>query len=330
MKMELVSRAVQARAVENAVPLNRTGRGASLRPSPDLARCIDLEQSVRLLATEIGERNLRNGATFAALCAARDLIRATFENLGLEVREQVYDIEDRRVANIEVEFAGNADSPRVIVFGAHYDSAWGSPGANDNGTGIAVLLQLARVFATGERPRNTLRLVAFTAEEPPFTRTKHMGSRVYAKRARARRDKIEAMISLECLGSFYSGHRGKNAPFPLRYASPWRGDFLAIVSDLRSCAIGRVVQSAASLTAIGQVRVRRVVGPRWLPGVRSSDHWSFWKAGYRAAMLTDTAPLRSRHYHQPTDRPDHLDFVRLSRVALLVEHAAAMLLGHEP
>jgi Zn-dependent M28 family amino/carboxypeptidase len=291
-------------------------------PSIDVPHCVALEEHVRLLATEIGERNLRNRATFQALCSARDLIRTAFRSLGLEVREQEYQVDGRRLANIEVEFTGTAADGTAVVFGAHYDSAQGSPGADDNATGIAILLRLARVFATGEQPRKNLRLVAFTAEEPPFTRSKHMGSLVYAKRAEARGDAIEAMISLECLGSFYEGHRGRNAPFPLRHASPWRGDFLAVVSDFRSRNIARAVHQAASSAAVGRVRIRRILAPRWLPGVGSSDHWSFWKAGYPAAMLTDTGPLRSRHYHQSTDRPEYVDFVRLERAALLAERAA--------
>jgi hypothetical protein len=292
-------------------------------PAPIALRDASLEGFVRLFADEVGERNLRNRTTYRALCDAREAIAEGFESFGLDVRRQQYEIDGRPVANVEVELpAARPDAP-VVVVGAHYDSARGSPGANDNATGLAVLLMLARVFAAQDRADKTLRLVAFTAEEPPFTRTPRMGSHVYAARARAAGENIEAMLSLDCLGCY--GRDG--LPLTLRYFPAWPTDFIAVASDFRSRAIGKVIAQSARLTAVGRIRLRRLIAPRLLPGIRSSDHWPFWKHGYRAALLTDTGPLRSRHYHKPTDRPEHIDFARLARVALLVERSLVHLLG---
>ena len=142
-----------------------------------------------------------------------------------------------------------------------------------------------------------------------------MGSWVYARACRHRNDDIVAMLSLETIGCYADRH----APFPLNYAAPWRSDFLAVLGNLKSRElVARVVEA---FDEAGEVRCKGAALPGVLPGVRSSDQWSFWKEGYLGVMLTDTAWLRNRHYHRPTDTPEKLDFSRLSLVTLGVEHA---------
>jgi Zn-dependent M28 family amino/carboxypeptidase len=155
-----------------------------------------LRQDVAQLASRIGERNLKR---YEALCEAASFIEQSFGAAGHEAMRQSYEALGKRFTNVEVEIRGNDRGDEVFVVGAHYDTAMGSPGANDNGSSVASLLALARHFSGGFASR-TLRLVAFTNEERPFLRTKRMGSRVYARRSRERGEHIVGMLSLETIG----------------------------------------------------------------------------------------------------------------------------------
>jgi Zn-dependent M28 family amino/carboxypeptidase len=190
------------------------------------------------------------------------------------------------VTNIEVERRGSRRPERVLVIGAHYDSVADSPGANDNASGVAVILELARLNAT-LAPPVTVRFVAFVNEEPPYFMTAEMGSWRYAADAAARGDNIVAMISLETIG-YYSDEAGSQRyPFPFGLVFPNRGNFLAMVSNVRSVgALRRAAKAFRSATCLPLIASP---APSAIPGVAWSDHWSFWKHGYRALMLTDTA-----------------------------------------
>jgi Zn-dependent M28 family amino/carboxypeptidase len=295
-----------------------TGNGLSAR----------LERHVRVLAEEIGERNLRDETRQRALGKARDYLYEALSRTGKQPAVQEFSAGGHVATNLEIEVEGHAASAGCIVIGAHYDTAHTSPGANDNATGVAVLLQLAEWFSSlgssGEPPPSaTLRFVLFSCEEPPFTRTPSMGSLVYAKRCQARGEQIGAMLSLETLGSFYEEHRGPEAPFPLNVFSPFRGDFVAVVGNLRSRSLAAQVERGFRTDSM--TRCLAFGAPGVLPGIKSSDHWSFWKYGYRAVMVTDTAPLRYRHYHRPTDRVQYVDFVRLADIARGLRSAVASL-----
>jgi Zn-dependent M28 family amino/carboxypeptidase len=278
-----------------------------------------VKRDVSVLATDIGERNLRDPARRRALQAAREYIAAELTAAGHAVNRQTYVVGDTAAENLEIEVRGVDKPHEIIVVGAHYDTASKTPGANDNASGVAALLAIAQKGATGLKSSRTIRLVAFCTEEPPFTRTAVMGSRVYARACRRRKDAIVAMLSLEMLGCYDESRGGKHAPFPLRLAAPWRANFLAVVGNLGSRElVGRVV---AAFEEENVLPCKGAALPAILPGVRSSDHWSFWKEGYRAVMLTDTAWLRYRHYHQPSDTPDKLDFPRLAKAASGVTRA---------
>jgi hypothetical protein len=278
-----------------------------------------LKRDVSVLATEIGERNLRDPARRRALRAAREYIAAELTAAGHRVSRQTYAVGDTSVENLEVELRGTDKAEEIIVVGAHYDTAANTPGANDNASGVAALLAIARHARSGIGRRRTVRLVAFCTEEPPFTRTAEMGSWVYARACRRHGDAIAGMLSLETLGYYADSHRPKHAPFLLRHASPWRADFLAVLGNLGSREL--VSQVVGAFDEVKKIRCVGAALPGFLPGVRSSDQWSFWKEGYPAIMLTDTAWLRYRHYHRPSDTPDKLDFARLAKVTSSVEHA---------
>jgi Zn-dependent M28 family amino/carboxypeptidase len=194
--------------------------------------------------------------------------------------------------------------------GAHYDSVRACPGANDNGSGVAALLEIARRFAA-LTPALTVRFVAFVNEEPPFFLTRRQGSAVYAKAARARGDDIRLMVSLETLG-YYSDAPGSQRYPPLfRFFYPNRGNFLGLVSDLRSRGIMRRVAKAFRDNC--DFPLEHTAALRWIPGIAWSDHLPFWRQGYPALMATDTAFYRYRYYHTAQDTPDKLTYAAFGR-----------------
>ncbi len=267
----------------------------------------ELRGIVTHLARGIGERNARR---YDALCEAAGFLERSLAQAGHQVLRQSYEIAGKRFSNLEVEVRGHARPDEIVVVGAHYDTAPGSPGANDNGSSLAALLALARHFSGVSTPR-TLRLVAFTNEEHPFTPTKQMGSRVYAMRCRERGEHVVGMLSLETIG-YCSREPGSQKLSLGGRLLPTTGDFLALVANRPSRELlDRVYRSWQGHS---RVTAQRVVLPTYFPGAWSSDHWSFWKAGYPALMLTDTAPLRYPHYHKPGDTPEQVQFGWLEQV----------------
>ena len=264
-----------------------------------------LSSIVRTLAGDIGPRSYKDPVN---LNAAAEFISQRLALFGYEVTAQPYQVRDLAVRNILAERRGTEQPDRVIVIGAHYDSVVGSPGADDNASGVAVLLELARLHAqTGFR--KTVRFAAFTLEEPPFFRSRHMGSRIYARSLKERGEQVEAMLCLESVG-YYSQKQGSQS-FPflvfwLRWRYPTTGNFITIVSNADSQPLQTQVRDV--LTAHMDLPVETYTGPWWIPGVDWSDHGSFWSEGYPAVMLTDTALFRNPHYHRSTDLPDTLDY----------------------
>jgi hypothetical protein len=248
---------------------------------------------------------------FPALEAVAHHIEDALAGSGYAVQRQTFAAGSAEVRNIEVEVTGAARAGEIIIVGAHYDSVIGSPGANDNGSGVAAVLELARRFR-GARPARTVRFVLFVDEEPPFYRSEDMGSRHYARRAKARGEDIVAMFSLETVGYYTDAPASQRYPFPLGFFYPRTGDFIAFVSNLGSRALLR--EALASFRRHARMPSEGAAAPSFLPGVDWSDHWSFWKEGYPALMVTDTAPYRYPHYHTAQDTPDKVDYDRLARV----------------
>ena len=267
-----------------------------------------LRAGVEMLAGTIGERHIWRAQS---LQPAADFIRSSFADAGYAPRTQGYDVHRIRVENVEAEVSGASLAHEVVVAGAHYDTVAGCPGANDNGTGVAAVLELARRFARSS-PARTLRFVTFVNEEPPFFQTPQMGSVVYANAARARGERIAAMLSLETMG-YYSNERGSQTyPAPLERWFPDTGNFIGMVSNLRSGGLLRRARRA--FTARTPFPVHAAAAPSAIPGVGWSDHWSFWQAGYPAIMITDTAPYRYPWYHTPDDTPDRIHFAEFAAV----------------
>ena len=278
-----------------------------------------LQMHVERLAGDIGERNV-----FAseALQRAAVYIEDEWETMGYDVERLEYDVSGIRCANLVTTRKGSARSSEILLLGAHYDSVIGSPGANDNASGVAALLEIARMFQAVE-PMLTVRFVAFVNEEPPFFWTHKQESMVYAEAARRRGDDIRLMASLETIGC-YSDQPGSQSYPPLfRLFYPNRGNFIGIVSDFGSRpAMQRL---AEAFRAQSDFPLQTVSTFRFIPGVSWSDHRSFWRHGYPAVMVTDTAFYRYRHYHAPTDTADKLAFPELAQVTLGLFEAFAVL-----
>jgi hypothetical protein len=274
---------------------------------------------VRALSESIGERNVYRPL---ALAEAAHYIEHEWQAMGYEVRRQTYEVDGVLCPNLEISRTGNRHPEEILLIGAHYDTVIGSPGANDNGSGVAALLEMARHFAKVKTDR-TVRFVAFVNEEAPFYLSGQMGSMVYAKAARERRDNIRLMLSLETIG-YYSEQTGSQQYPPLfKSFYPDKGNFIAFVSNLRSRRM--LKRFTAAFRHHSQFPAERLATFSWIPGVAWSDHASFWRYGYRALMVTDTAFYRYRHYHMPTDKADELDYAAMAAVTEGLERAVMSL-----
>jgi hypothetical protein len=264
---------------------------------------------VQTLGRTIGERHL---ARPQALRAAAEYIRQVWADQGLAVAEERFEVGGQPCVNLVTQIQGRQRSDEILVVGAHYDSVYGSPGANDNGTGVAVLLEMSRQLRALPLAR-TVRLVAFVNEEPPYFLTDEMGSRVHACAARQRGERILGMVSLETIG-YYSDTRGSQGyPPPLGRLYPDTGNFLAVVGNLASRPL--VVDFMTQFMSATDFPVEGVATFEWVPGINWSDHWSFWSEGYPAIMLTDTAPFRYPEYHTALDLPEHVTRREFARAA---------------
>lgn len=274
----------------------------------------NLRADVRALAGTVGERNM---ATPVSMTASVEWLERRFAAAGYRVERHEYDLRHTHFAgqtavNLAVEVPGTDRPHEIVVIGAHYDTVEGSPGANDNASGVAVLLALSQWFHDRSQPR-TLRFVAFANEEPPYFLTPDQGSYAYAARCREHGERIVAMMSLDGLG-YYSNEPGSQQ-FPFAGATllyPDRGDFLGFVTRLDDARLLRRAIGAFRETAT--IPSEGIALPSGVPGVSWSDHWSFWQHGYPAFFITDTLPFRYPHYHLSSDTADRLDYARMARV----------------
>ncbi len=258
----------------------------------------------------------RNFIEKKGLDAARKYIAGQFEASEYQVKFHEYQINGDTVANIAVALTGTSRPEEIIIVGAHYDAVPGAPGANDNGSGVAAILELADRFRDKSFQR-TVRFVAFVNEEPPNSMTGNMGSFVYAKNAAKEKDNIIAMFSLETIGYFSDESGSQKYPMLFNLFYPNTGNFIAFVGNLSSR--GLVTKSIRSFRAHSTFPSEGIVAPAFIPGISWSDHWSFWKHGYPAIMITDTAPYRYPAYHTSEDTPDKVDYEKMVYVVKGIE-----------
>ena len=293
------------------VSIRMPGRSQS-GPLPPITMAQDslrlrLHAHVMELAGHIGERN---PSKLKALDSAATYIETQLSQMGYVVKSLPYTIGGVRFRNLEATLPGAMHPKEIILIGGHYDTVIDTPGADDNASGVAGMLEIARHFS-GKPQDRTLRFVAFTNEEPPLFWTDDMGSLRYARTARARGDSIVGMLSLETLGYYSDSVGSQKYPPILGWFYPNKGDFVAFVGSIGSREL--VHASIASFRQHATLPSAGSAAPKQMPGIGWSDQWSFWKVGYPAIMVTSTAPYRDPNYHQPSDSPEKLDYPRLAR-----------------
>lgn len=275
-----------------------------------------LEHHVRVLAVTLHPRSVDN---LANLERAADYVLAQLRATGAATAEQLVEADGKQFRNLIARF-GPREGP-LIVIGAHYDSCGDTPGADDNASGVAGLLELARLLAL-QPPKHAVELVAFTLEEPPYFRTDSMGSHWHARELQRTNREVRLMLSLEMIGFYRDGKNSQAYPLSaLKLLYPDEGNFIGIVAPLGDFTATRRVkglfQGASDLPVVS------INAPRTLQGVDFSDHASYWRFGMPAMMITDTSFFRNPNYHELSDTPETLDYARMAKVVRAV-HAVAM------
>ncbi|KAB2851227.1 MAG: M20/M25/M40 family metallo-hydrolase [Hyphomicrobiaceae bacterium] len=250
----------------------------------------------------------------ANLEAAARYIEETLSALGYPIEAQEFDARGVKVRNIAVsiEPAGPSDGIETIVVGAHYDSYNDAPGANDNGSGVAAVLELARLLKDLKPARTRIRLVLFVNEELPHFGTETWGARRFARRLVERKERVRAMLSIETIGYFSDTAGSQRYPFPLSPFFPKTGNFIAFVGTLGARPL--VHEAVASFRRHTSFPTVGGVAARFVEGITWSDHKAFSDTGFPAIMITDTALFRYPHYHRPSDTPDKLAYDRIARI----------------
>lgn len=279
----------------------------------------NLKTHVAKLAGEIGERNMQH---YDGLNRAADYIQQTLEQREYQVSEDSYQVNGKTVRILYVEIPGSKNKVEPFVIGAHYDSVEGCPGANDNASGVAAVLELARILKN-ETPNHSILLAFFPNEEAPYFQTKDMGSLVFAKGFRRDHIKFSGMMAIETVGYYSDQPNSQQYPSLLKSLYPSTGNFIGFVGNTESREMVN--------KAISEFRLKTHFPsegaslPGFIEGAGWSDHWSFWQVGVPAIMITDTALFRYPYYHKPEDTPDKLDYDRMARVVLGLKRVALKL-----
>ncbi len=292
------------------------GGGAQTRSEPAL------KKHVVKLAGEIGFRDVyRNNA--GRLKASVDYISSELKSYGYKVEYQEYPTSGVKVKNIIAVKTGLSAPGEIIIVGAHYDSC-DNPGADDNASGVAGVLELARRLAAKPAAR-TIKFLAFANEEPPFFAKKDMGSFIYATEAAKKKDDIKAAIVLEMIGYYSTGKFSQHYPPLIGPFHRNKGDYIALVGNFSSRKAAKEI--SASFESASTLPIETAILPAFVPGVDFSDHRSFWKYGYPAVMFTDTAFYRNSNYHKQTDTPETLNYAYMAAFLDGLEKAVLDLAG---
>ncbi|MFC1510596.1 M28 family peptidase [Candidatus Omnitrophota bacterium] len=268
---------------------------------------LNLKEIVTYLSENIG---VRNYARYSNLNKTADFIITEFEEFGYDVVIQSYEVKGKTFKNIIAEVKGIKSDKEFIVVGAHYDSCF-NPGADDNASGIAGLIEMARMIKEKQLDVG-VRFIAFTNEEPPFFQTDLMGSRVYTASLKEEKENIKGAIILEMIGYYSDNNHSQRYPPLIGPFYPNKGNYIAVVGNFHSNKLVKKV--TRNFKKHSSFPVERIVAPSCMPGLNFSDHWSFWEEGIQAVMITDTAYMRNKHYHQATDLPETLNYQNMALV----------------
>lgn len=269
-----------------------------------------LRNDVGYMSVTLGERNTEK---YHALSQCASWIRESWESQGYAVKTQTFSLEGKEYTNLEVELTGRKAPSQIVIVSAQYDTIPGSPGANNNASGMAILLYLSTMLRDYQ-PARTLRLVAFTTEEPPYFGTENMGSFHYARQAKQRGEEIWVMVSLDALGFYRDAPKSQRLPFPFSMFYPDRANFLAFIGNLRSR--WRVLEATKGFKQGSAFPIEAGVAPPWVKGASWSDHSSFWHFGYSGMQVTDTGAFRSPWHTNEGDTMDKIDFDALARITM--------------
>ncbi|MDI6776756.1 MAG: M28 family peptidase [Syntrophales bacterium] len=279
-------------------------------PKPDSAKNEDVHRlyaHVEHISTHIGSRSILE---YTKLEATKRYIVSCLESFGYVPTLQNYTYGGKVYSNVIVSMKGEKYPDETVIIGAHYDTVFDTPGADDNASAVAILLEMCRILKDYS-PKKTLKLIFFVLEEPPLFRSEYMGSYIYAADAKARNENITAMLSLEMLGYYTDQKGGQMFPLPLMgLMYPSTPNFIGVVGNLKS---KRLVERVKNYLLEGSsVPVVSLSTFSFVPGVDFSDHRSFWKMGYPAVMITDTAFYRNPNYHSERDTINTLNFDKMS------------------
>jgi len=268
----------------------------------------NLRQCVKFLTDIRPYRNYRNTQS---LEKAATYIENKFNEYGLSTEIQSFEVKGEQYKNI-IGIHGKDKKEKIIV-GAHYDVCENQPGADDNASAVAGLLEIARLVRKNiSETKYGFEFVAYSLEEPPFFRSDQMGSFIHAKSVHNKREKIRCMICLEMIGYFTTEEKSQNYPLAMmKLFYPSVGNFIAVVGNFGSSSLVDEVSEHIKATSLD---VEKLKAPALLPGVDFSDHRNYWHFGYKAVMITDTAFYRNPNYHEITDTADTLDFVKMAEV----------------
>lgn len=271
----------------------------------------NLINTVNMLSGDIGSRSYTETKS---LEKAAVFIEEQFRSYGCVPERQSFEINGNIYHNIFSEVKGTNPSEGIIVIGAHYDTVYGTPGADDNASGIAGVLELSRLFSK-EPAQHTINFVAFTLEEPPFFRTRHMGSYIFAESLKRKNIKVKGMIALEMIGYFSNEKGAQYYPVPMfRWFYPKIGNFIAFVGNFHSRSFTN--RFADKFRSASSMHFESLIGVSLVPGIDFSDHLSFWRFDYPAFMITDTAFYRNPNYHDPGDTADTLDYEKMAELVI--------------
>lgn len=262
---------------------------------------------------KLGPRNSENDTNYKQLRHCEEWIKQKWEAQGYVVKKHTYSVKGKEYSNLEIELQGRVAPSEIIIFSAQYDTLSDSPGANNNGSGMAILFQLSQLLKK-HTPERTLRFLNFVNEEDPFFGTEMMGSFQYAKRSHQLRENIKVMLSMDALGIYMDKPDSQKLPFPFSMFYPNRGNFLAFIGNLRSRKY--VIEATRGFKKGSSFQIQAGVGPEWAKGAGWSDHSSFWKFGYPGIMVTDTGEFRSAHHTTKEDTMEKLNFEAMARILI--------------
>ena len=271
-----------------------------------------LESDIEYLQ-KLGPRNSENDKSYKQLRQCEEWIKQRWESQKYVVKKHTFSIKEKKYSNLEIEIKGRTLPSEIIIVSAQYDTLPDSPGANNNGSGMAILFQLSRLLKD-LTPDRTLRLIEFVNEEDPFFGTEMMGSYQYAKRSHQLREDIKVMLSMDALGIYKEEPDSQKLPFPFSMFYPNRGNFLAFIGDLSSHKY--MIETTRGFKKGSSFPIEAGVVPKWAKGAAWSDHSSFWKFGYPGIMVTDTGGFRSPSHTTQEDTVEKLNFDAMSRIVI--------------